>query len=354
MANLDISSFLLEVSPDFPCGENLEYDPDYLEMLKLSKGKPERQVGKSVIPAEEPDWQAVKKLALSLLDRTRDIDVAVQLTRAAANTDGFEGVRQGLALTHGLMRRFWDSVYPLQDPDDKYPIERLNVLGVLNDFQGFLSTVRRIPLTESQNFKISLRDVDIATGKLSISDNEETPVSEAQVKAAFMDCSAESLTRMQHMVEAALGEVEGILKITGDRCGEMHAPDLSGLMALLRNTIKVMRGYAPQSVREGVDEQPLSTEGVGSETRIKRSNAAAGEEVQNSMKDLNSITSREDVVQAIEKICGYYDLNEPASPVPLLLKRAKRMVDMDFIEVLKELAPEGLNQAEIVCAPSSE
>ena len=48
----------------------------------------------------------------------------------------------------------------------------------------------------------------------------------------------------------------------------------------------------------------------------------------------------------LDKICDYYQENEPSSPVPLLLKRAKRVATMTFLELLRELAPAGVEQAE--------
>ena len=41
------------------------------------------------------------------------------------------------------------------------------------------------------------------------------------------------------------------------------------------------------------------------------------------------IRSREDVIKVLNKICDFYAKAEPSSPVPLVLKRAARLVDMD-------------------------
>src|SRR5439155_26871758 len=38
------------------------------------------------------------------------------------------------------------------------------------------------------------------------------------------------------------------------------------------------------------------------------------------------IRSPQDVVAALDRICFYYDRNEPSSPVPLLLQCARRLV----------------------------
>ena len=39
--------------------------------------------------------------------------------------------------------------------------------------------------------------------------------------------------------------------------------------------------------------------------------------------------------------------NEPSSPVPLFLERAKRLVAKDFLEILADVAPEAITQAKL-------
>ena len=51
-----------------------------------------------------------------------------------------------------------------------------------------------------------------------------------------------------------------------------------------------------------------------------------------------AIRSREDVVKALDSICEYYRQVEPGSPVPLILRRARKMAKMDFVQAMQELA----------------
>ena len=56
------------------------------------------------------------------------------------------------------------------------------------------------------------------------------------------------------------------------------------------------------------------------------------------------INSRKDVIRVLDQICSYYDQNEPASPVPLLLKRARKLVEKNFIEIVEDLVPDSAAQ----------
>ena len=51
----------------------------------------------------------------------------------------------------------------------------------------------------------------------------------------------------------------------------------------------------------------------------------------------------------LDRICDYYSHHEPSSPVPLLLKRARRLATGSFVDILRDLAPDVLPQIERIC-----
>jgi type VI secretion system protein ImpA len=69
------------------------------------------------------------------------------------------------------------------------------------------------------------------------------------------------------------------------------------------------------------------------------------------IRSFEMVESRQEVLELLDKICAYYEVFEPASPVPLLLKRAMRLVTMNFMEIIEELAPEGLSKVVMLCGP---
>jgi type VI secretion system protein ImpA len=60
------------------------------------------------------------------------------------------------------------------------------------------------------------------------------------------------------------------------------------------------------------------------------------------------IRSRDDVLQTLGRLCDYLSVHEPTNPVQLVLRRAQRMMNMSFLELMQDLAPDGLTQAETV------
>ena len=55
------------------------------------------------------------------------------------------------------------------------------------------------------------------------------------------------------------------------------------------------------------------------------------------------ISSRSQALHAMDAVCAYLEFAEPTNPAQLLLKRARRLIDKNFLELMKELAPDALN-----------
>jgi type VI secretion system protein ImpA len=61
-----------------------------------------------------------------------------------------------------------------------------------------------------------------------------------------------------------------------------------------------------------------------------------------------TIQSRADVIKALDLICDFYREHEPSSPVPLIIERAHRLVNKDFMEILTDLTPDALAQLRVI------
>jgi type VI secretion system protein ImpA len=66
------------------------------------------------------------------------------------------------------------------------------------------------------------------------------------------------------------------------------------------------------------------------------------------------IRSREDVLRLLEKICEFYARAEPSSPVPLVLKRAARLAEMDFMQIMQDLSPDAISQIRTITGEKEE
>lgn len=339
MATIDPDHWLRPISEDSPAGENLEYDAGFGELERAARGKEERRSGDEVLPAEPPRWREVVDQASTLLDRTRDLRITFYLTHAALNIDGVAGLVAGLRLTHGLLQGFWDTVYPQLDKDDNDdPTLRMNSIAQLAG-DDLLHSLVRVPLAESRVAgRYGLRDVRLANGEITAPEGETLPEA-ALVDAAFMDCDLDALRATAAAVHEASTELESISALLAERAGANSAPDLDALAKELR---AIQAALKPRLEQRGVSVAPEGGQ-AGAAGQAGQATIASGE-----------IRSRDDAVRAIDHISEYFRKNEPSSPVPLLLQRAKRLVAKDFMEILRDLTPDGVSQAEAIGGVRSE
>ena len=64
--------------------------------------------------------------------------------------------------------------------------------------------------------------------------------------------------------------------------------------------------------------------------------------------------NRADVQTGLDAIIRYYVENEPTSPVPLMLKRVRRWVDLDFYRLIEEITPDSVSEARRLLAIRDE
>jgi type VI secretion system protein ImpA len=352
MSLIDVDKLLAPVSPDQPCGENLEYDADYAAMEQAAAGKPEQQFGATVIPGEEPNWKEVCEKATGLLERTKDLRIGTYLARGAARLEGMTGLADGLAVIHGLVEKYWEGVYPQLDPEDNNdPTERMNTLGSLSDPAAMLRAIREAPLVRSKSLgTFAYRDVLVANGDLPPPAGTEK-IESSTIEGAFADGDGDGLQAVGAALRRSLETTRKLELELAMLVGAGQAPPLDSLTELLETISKLVHGkLAARGLLE--EESPAGSEADGGASAEQADgDGQAGAAAVNGRKAsagtalTGDITNRGDVIRALDKINEYYKRYEPSSPVPLLINRAKRLASKSFLEILRDLTPDALNQA---------
>lgn len=335
-ALLDIEKLVAPLADDNPCGESLDdfvFDPEYAELERLARGKEEQVMGDEAIPAEEPDWRAVHDKALALFERVRSLRVAVLLTKALAVRHGLAGLCAGLTLLDRLQQDWWDQVEPLLDEGDA--TERLHTLEEIASEQGLLPLIRGVELVASPAIgRYSIRQYLIAVDKLAAMKDEQA-VSLTAINQALMDCDLEQLQATLSWIEDAAALAERIEKRFNQNVSANCLIDLDPFVRLLSEVRPILA-------------EVLARRGIAVETDADGTAPAGGEAGSTPIAAPGEIRSREDVVRMLDRITEYYNRNEPSSPVPLLVQRAKRLVSADFMAIIKDLASDGYKQADVL------
>jgi type VI secretion system protein ImpA len=333
-ARLTIVDSWLEPLPGASCGENLEYDEEFREMEKAAAGKPAGQFDPEGVA---PDWRAVLGHAQSLFERTRDLRVAAYWTRARVRLDGVATLPEGTRLMEGLLARYWDELHPLPDDGDAYA--RVNAINELSSLAGLLGDIRdSLVLDDRSVGELRGRDVEVALGVLEPRSGD-VAFSRSSVEQMLRDGS-ESKPDLREFPILALAKVAELQQLMRDRVGYASAPEFQPLITTLSGIRDVMPGAAEAGEGSGA--------GAGGEAEGDAPRRGAGRSL------TGSIESRNDVLRAIDMVCEYLERTEPTNPAQLLLRRARKLVNKNFVELVRELAPESLNEVARVMGISAE
>ncbi|MDV6033365.1 MAG: type VI secretion system protein TssA [Phycisphaera sp. RhM] len=363
----DLETLLAPISDDEPCGPDLEYDAEFGEMERAAQSTAEQQYGDTVVAAEPPDWKDVKKRAEALLSRTKDMRVVAMLARATLNQDGVIGFSHALHLLRSYLETFWETVHPELDREDNDdPTYRTNTLITFCDEQGIMRELRDAPLVASRTVgRFSLRDVEHAREAAENPSTDEESGSSGPtlgvIDAAFSDVSVESIQATEEALRLAAEHLDAIEKFVTQQVGVNFAVSLAPPRMLLEEMDKFVvsqlerRGVfasepEPESESEskwGWDDS-AETPGSGDQVADSASVAAPGYRVN------GKIASRKDAIKALDDVCDFYEENEPSSPLPLLIRRAQRLASKSFLDILRDLAPDAVSQAEALGGNKSD
>ncbi len=357
-----------------PAGANLEYDPGFLEMMRLSESRPEVQYGPTILAAKDPDWLQLLDACLSVAESTRDLRVAVLIVESLSRLHDWAGLASGLELLESWLVQLWDHIYPLLDEEEQGdPTQRLSVLAQLVGEERLLKGIALMPLAEHRSLgRLTLRDYN---SMFSNGDNG-TKISPAELEIIFSEMNTEELSKLHHDIKRSIKAFSAIDRFLIEQVGAARWSG-AAFTEVLNKADKVIRSHgagqarprpeqrtvepmvsaskaAHQSLPEVATPAASDAHGIPSvELRFDPANdSVESSSDPNGTRVPTRILTRTEATIAIDSICDYFEKHEPASPVPLILKRAKRLIPMSFVEILHELAPKESHEflQHLVCS----
>jgi type VI secretion system protein ImpA len=293
----DRADLLVPINEAEPCGPALNEHPLYDDFRTLANS-PVR-----------PDWAKHAGQALKLAGESRDLRAWGWLTRASICVEGIVGLAAGLQLIADGLEQYWD-ILPPQHANENDPVER---------FMARLSTLTQLGAT---HFSCSLDDLRRYGRNFT---DLQTDLNE-MITRAKPDQATRTAT------QAALDATSRI----SDAFARGFGPGRDPLVNFESIIVKLA------AIESRCDV--VATEAAPIVLSTEPAQAARG----------GSVSSRGDVVRSLDLVLDYYRDYEPSSPVPLLIARAKRLVSSSFIDAIKDLAPAGLKDLQIVAGSTEE
>lgn len=369
---MELDLFLAPIQGGNPSGTELRNDTRFhaIERAIEPAGRAQRLAniaagGTGVMPV---DWAAVLEQGVDLAASGRDLRLLVIVVRALVNIDGFAGMADGLSLMTETVRHHWDNLHPELRPGPstaEAAQRRTNALkqmqnvdtGVLGDLEfAIIFSPRGLPV-------ISGGDLAVAAVN-----------SAAYVSEAFSGIGAKEVAAATSSHEARVQRVITGLRDQADKQSDKVA-QVRTSVALSRTRLAELESALTERVGENgarfgfaeidrflsrVAETLGSFQGPSAESggAMAVSAAASGETVAAapsvSAAVPGRVNNRADVEKLLDLIIDYYDRTEPSSPIPHMAKRMRKMVPMNFVQLMEELAPSGMKEFKIVAGVADE
>ena len=321
---LDIGTVLAETGESPPCGPNLEHDLSFFELEEAARGKPEQSIGDAVKPGEDPNWSKVVELSQALLARSKDLRVAVHLTRASPAPRASRGWPTGSRSSTGCSSATGTAFIPvLEATTDNDPTERLNALAPLADPEAVVKDVRDSDPGE------------LPRARAAPGPRRGDRAGPAGAAADRRRDTGQALHQIHAQIAAAFASRPGgAAGARARRTSHVHGhPDAGGRA---RRRASAPRPEAAGAVASRACSRPAtwrwayrSADRGGSDRRGRR----PGRDVDRRARS----GAASEAVRALDLVCRYLERHEPSNPAPLFIRRAQRLMTKNFLEIVKDL-----------------
>jgi len=320
-------NWLSPINEENPCGDDISAEQDYLALK--SQCEPALS-GFASVEEKEIRWPSIFDQTNSLIEKSKDINVLMWHCRAALNVHGLVGFARALAATLATIDQYWSGIYPQLDPDDENdPFERVLALQSVNSFEGLLNDLINCALVKNkQGSTLVLSNLLSENHHIvqSSVDSEVIPLFNTLDEQEKND-----IIGATYVISNFINDVNTLLEKHTSNNNLFNVEKYENYSKIIA---KILQNVAPNDLEleNDMDE--------GNEPNSSSSSSSTNKAI---------VQNRNDVERMLDLIIAYYQKEEPSSPMPFLLRRAKGLVNKDFIEIISELSPGGANEAKSIC-----
>lgn len=349
MVSLELETLLAAVSPQAPCGPNLDEEAAFSVLVDAARCLPKERIVGPNEASDEPNWREISNSAQGYFTRTKDLRIAATLAKAQLRLSGLVGYSAGIKLARELLERYWDTVHPVLDPSDGDATMRINALRELCDRNSVLLPLRSATLLSLPSLgSFSFKDISAAADAARSGNSDPN---HAKTEAALNNCDTSHLQQLTAALQTSLDDLRSIESRVTDKLGsQQQTPRFEELSNLLGEMHRLLA--ARLSAREAGADHGATDQGA--DMNMDMDGLTLQADTPSALKATGpvQIRSRSDVQRTLDLLCAYYERNEPSSPVPILLKRARRLSAMSFMEIVRDLTPAGTAELEVIRGPN--
>jgi type VI secretion system protein ImpA len=266
------------------------------------------------------------------------------LSQSVLNTEGLTKFEKCLNGLTQKIKNHWQDLFPPLDDDDGDPLERISALGHLCDKDFVINSIKNLPIVNSKVLgNVTLQAIDRAVGPSS--SKTEGGMEIPQIIGIFKESDPEQVTAVYVAVNQCISHLSEINKTFIELAGNEYNVSCDATVDVLTDLSNALKKYGNLQL-EVVTEADESSD-VATSNQQGADSGSANTANYATFDDPNmKLSSRNDVERCFDLILAYYQECEPSSPVPILINRAKNLVNADFLDIVKDIFPDALDHVQ--------
>jgi type VI secretion system protein ImpA len=317
-----------------PSGVNLRYNPVYDKIKEARREEDQPPPGMTERDRKVADNAQVIKLTTdALTTKTKDLQLAAWLTEAWLKQKGFGGLKDGLSVCHGLVEKFWDSVYPeIEDGEVESRGAPLGFVGTKLEIP-----LKLVPVVEKakysfldhqQSREVGYEDqakTDEAKKKRTLAIKEGKLAPEV-FDAAFEETPKKFYAQAEKDLDACLQTLTQLKEACDPRFPD-EGPSFGPMRSALEATRHLVHGFLQKKREKEPDPVEQVAVQPGAEGAAAGEAAAGGQVRVGVLISVETSSEPPDRVEAIAKIAeaaAFLRRREPKSPASYLMLRGLR------------------------------
>ena len=325
---------LAPISPDAPCGPDLdlEGDPAFMNFLAAIEG----QFPDSYFAFERKsiDFSAALATAAELKTRTHDLRLMLVVAKLAVLNRDFFGFAREVADIAWALSNNWDDVHPQAERGQF--TARLAQLGALNDNPVVVLPLQYATLLQSEREgPLAYRAVMVTAGDVKLRDGEKL-ASAGAIERILASIEIGTLSDAYATLSQLKADLAAISQITAERVDHQGAVKFEALTPL----VEKMLAFAQAALARRDPSLAPSPE------------IAPPESTSEALIAPSAFGTLADVDVALAAALGYFQAREPSSPALLLIAQARATLGKNLYEVMRLLAPRHADNARVFVGPS--
>jgi len=346
---IQLESLLEPISEDNPVGDDIREDSSPASAyysIKDARNAARAAERNNMFDGDSSEadeqWRKILELAPDILqNKAKDLEVASWYTEALIRRYGFQGLRDGFKLIHGLIDKYWDNLYPLPDEDG---IEtRVASLTGLNGegAEGVLiAPIRNVEITQGHEpgpfslwkYQQALEVEKILDEEAKAEKASKLGFSNEDVERAVAESSESFFVDIRDDVSEAIEVYRETGRMLDEYCGINDAPPTSNIINILEDCLGAINHIGKYKMPSDAADEEAGAEEAGAESASPEANAP--------VQAAGPVKNRDDAFKKLTEIASFFRKTEPHSPISYILERAVKWGDMSLEDLMRELIPD--------------